>query len=265
MDFFIRKINSIMRHIMRLLTISILILSAFLSISCHNKESEELNTCTELEQFRYPDSKYWAHRVINVAMGRAKAPLFDGLEVDLFYSEWQDKLLVCHDVEDSIAGITFDMFLDSLTQPVTNCFWLDMKNLTSDNVHRVAHLILTAARRHDIKNKIMVEFWDTTPLSIIKDSGLHIILWVDNPYYSGRSEEEWLKYTKKQLESLHPDALSGDYHIFPLLPDSFPDHNIHIWDTPRDYNDTNVAHSRLIAAHPSVKVVLVDYPTPPEN
>ena len=111
----------------------------------------------------------------------------------------------------------------------------------------------------------MVESQNDTALQTLKDSGLHVILWVDNPWWSGVTEEAWLARVNEQVRRLHPDALSGDYHNFPRLPDAFPDRNIHIWDTPRDLNDTNVAHSLVIARHPAVKVVLVDYPEPPNS
>ena len=215
--------------------------------------------------FEYPQSKFWAHGVSTVALGRERSPLFDGLEVDINYSEYQDLVFMGHELYDTIHGLTLDMWLDSLPQPVANCIWLDTKNITPDNASRIAHRILAAVGRHGIQHKVMVENWDMEALRIVKDSGLHVILWVDNPYWSGRSREDWKEWTDTQIEFLHPDALSGDFHIFPLLPDTYPEQNIHIWDTPRTYDDTNVAHSLHIAAHPAVKVVLVDYPEAPER
>lgn len=216
-----------------------------------------------LPPYHYPESKYWAHCVSSVELGRQRAPLFDGLEVDMNYSAWQDQLFMGHELWDTIKGLTFDMWLDSLPQPVRNHLWLDLKNLSPDNASRVAHRILDAARRHGIQDRVMVEHRDAKALLALKDSGIHVILWVDNPYWSGSSEEDFLDYTKRQLKLIHPDAISGDYHNFPRLTEAFPEQNIHIWDTPREYNDTNVAHSQAIAATPSVRVVLVDYPAPP--
>lgn len=234
------------------------ILLALMATACHHES--DVNPST----FRYPASKYWAHCVSSVELGRAKAPLFDGLEVDMNYSACQDQLFMGHELWDTIKGLTFDMWLDSLPQPVRNCLWLDLKNLSPENASAVAHRVLSAVRRHKIVDRVMVEHENPEALLILKDSGLHVILWVDNPWWSGRSEEEFVARTQEQINLLHPDALSGDYHNFPRLPEAFPDQNIHIWDTPRDYNDTNIAHSRAIAANPAVKVVLVDYPEPIE-
>jgi len=214
--------------------------------------------------FQYPDTKMWAHGIWNYQSGRQAEEKFDGLETDLIYSEYQDRILIGHDLCDSVYGLTFDTWLDSLNHPDSNYYWLDMKNLTPENASRISHLICQVGRKHNILQRMMVESQDHQALKTVKDSGLHVILWVDNIWWSGRSEKEWFKNTCQQIEELHPDALSGDYHNYPRLPDAFPYQNIHIWDTPREYNDTNVAHSLMIAANPSVKVVLVDYPQPIE-
>jgi len=222
---------------------------------------QEASTST----FQYPESKIWSHGANDISLARTAEAKFDGIELDLNYSEYQDRLYVGHELYDTARGLTIGTWFDSLYHPDSNCYWLDVKNLTPQNASGISHQILQAARRHNIIQRVMVESQDPQALKIVKDSGLHVILWVDNIWWSGRSEEIWFENTCKQVEELHPDALSGDYHNFPRLPDAFPNQNIHIWDTPREYNDTNVAHSQMIASHPSVKVVLVDYPDPFET
>ncbi|MBR3413046.1 MAG: hypothetical protein IKG81_10210 [Bacteroidales bacterium] len=229
-----------------------------------------ISGCTKRTNFyrpigEYPDSKIWAHGVSWVWSGREAEAHFEGMEVDLNYSEYQDQLFMGHELYDTIRGLTFEAWLDSLYHPDSNYYWLDMKNLTPENASRISHHILLAARRHNIKQHVMVESEDLRALQIVKDSGLRVIFWVENNWWTGSSNKHWANKLRQQIDSLHPDALSGDYHMFPLLADSFPTENIHIWDTPREYNDSNVAHSRLIAQHPSVRVVLVDYPEPFDN
>ena len=212
----------------------------------------------------YPNSKIWAHGASGVVSGREAESRFEGMEVDLNYSEYQDLLFMGHELSDTIIGLTFDAWLDSLSHPDSNYYWLDMKNLTQANAPLISHRICLAARRHHIMRRVMVEGQDPLALQTVKDSGLRVIFWVENNWWSGRSDKDWAETLRQQINTLHPDALSGDYHMFPILPNTFPKENIHIWDTPREYNDTNVAHSRLIARHPSVRVVLVDYPEPIE-
>ena len=253
------------RHIAHTLLTACMTVLCCLPAACRHENPPNISTFNfELSNFQYPASKYWAHGVNDVELARMKAPFFEGLEADINYSTFQDQLFMGHEEEDTLRGLTFDRWIDSLPHPENHCLWLDLKNITFDNAPRIAHRILAAARRHNIADRIMVESWDQYALLILKDSGLHVILWVDNPYWTGHSERVFRDSTQAQIDYLHPDALSGDYHNFPRLPEAFPNQNIHIWDTPRANNDTNCAHSQSIAAHPSVKVVLVDYPTPPK-
>lgn len=243
------------------LIIILLTATCWLFSACRQDDSPQQTK----DPFAYPSTKYWAHGMNTVELAKSHAQHFEGMEVDINYSAFQDQLFMGHELYDTILNLTFAQWLDSLPSPANHYYWLDIKNLTTDNAPSIAHLVLTAAQKHGVQQHIMVENLDASALRIVKDSGLYVILWVDNPYWSGISEEGFLNKTQEQIDFLHPDALSGDYHNFPRLPDAFPNQNIHIWDTPRDYCDSNVAHSKTIAQRPSVNVVLVDYPVPPNE
>ena len=89
------------------------------------------------------------------------------------------------------------------------------------------------------------------------------MLWVDNLYYWNKKDTaSVIKKIRSQIDVLHPDAISCEYTMFPLLCDSFPEQNVHFWDTPKDYTHENVEFTKKLCENPSVKVVLVDYPTP---
>lgn len=210
----------------------------------------------------YPACKVWAHGVNDTAVARQKAAYFSGMELDLNYSGYQHQLYVGHELYDTIYGLTFEQWMAAIPLPQQHWYWIDMKNLTEDNADTIARLILQVAETYNIKHKIMVEHGDEYALKILKNHGLYVILWVDNTYYSHRTNEQWLKYTRRQTDYLRPDALSCEYRMYPLLPQSFPDYNIHFWDTPKEYNAENVAHTRMLCRDTAVKVVLVDYDRP---
>lgn len=210
----------------------------------------------------YPANKVWAHGVNDTAVARQKATCFSGMELDLNYSEYQQQLYVGHELYDTIYGLTFEQWMSAMPKPCQHWYWIDMKNLTEDNADTIARLILQVAEKYNIKHKIMVEHGDEHALKILKNHGLYVILWVDNTYYSHRTNEQWLKHTRQQTDYLHPDALSCEYRMYPLLPQSFPDYNIHFWDTPKEYNAENVAYTRRLCRDTLVKVVLVDYDKP---
>ena len=66
---------------------------------------------------------------------------------------------------------------------------------------------------------------------------------------------------RSQIEELQPDAISCEYSMYPFLCDSFPEQNIHFWDTPKEFTPENVKFTKELCGNRSVKVVLVDYPT----
>lgn len=226
-------------------------------------------SCTYRQEFPtsdfcYPESRVWAHSTTDTNIAKQKEPLFDGLELDVNYSEYQDKIFMGHELIDTLNCITLDQWFAALKDPKSKYFWVDMKNLDKHNAQRIADIILEQAEKYDIKDQLMVEHTDHRALKQLKDRGLHVILWVENSYWTGLRDRAWVRITSRHIHYLHPDALSCEYVMFPLLNHSFPNQNIHYWDTPREYNDTNVAHTRMLLQDPAVKVVLVDYPNPIE-
>lgn len=225
---------------------------ACLLCSCQEKMVEN--------PFTYPESKTWAHRVNTMEEARIKSSVFEGLEIDLYYNPRTDQLLLGHDLQDTINGLNLDAWLEAVEEPAAHYYWLDMKNLNADNAARIADNINRVAEKWHITDHVMIEQWDVSALKIIKKHSLHVILWVDNLYESGHSEEKWRLTMQKDIDNLHPNAISGNYQMFHILTECFPEQNIHLWDTPKEYNETNVTHTRMLIQHPSIKVVLVDYP-----
>ena len=211
-------------------------------------------------QFDYPESKVWVHGANDTLVAQQKSEIFDGLELDVNYSEYQKKLFIGHELYDTIHGVTLEQWFAALPHPQNNYYWVDMKNLTAQTAPDIAHQIKALTEQYGITGQLLVENTDEKALKTVKDSGLHVILWVENTYLTGRCDKNWRKSTTKQIEYLYPDALSCEYRMHPMLTVSFPNQNIHYWDTPRDYNDTNVAHTQMLLREPAVKVVLVDYP-----
>lgn len=220
--------------------------------------------CLKESSFEYPDGKIWAHQVNDTLTAQKKSAYFDGMELDLNFSSYQNRLFVGHELYDSVNMLTFEAWMAAIPHPQEHWYWIDMKNLTVSNADSIADIILKVSEEYGIKHRLMVENKNEEALKKLKEKGLYVILWVDNIFYSYRSESKWRKLTRRQINYLHPDALSCEYSMFPLLTQSFPDQNIHFWHTPAPYNDTNVAQTQILCRDTSVKVVLVDYDYPVE-
>ena len=113
----------------------------------------------------------------------------------------------------------------------------------------------------------MIESQDVEALKYAKNSGFFVILWVDNLHYwrephSHHDSVSICHTIRYKINKLHPDAISSEFTAYPMLCDSFPEENIHFWDTPRDFTEENIRHTQMLCREKSVKVVLVDYPQP---
>ncbi|MDR2009181.1 MAG: hypothetical protein LBQ22_01705 [Bacteroidales bacterium] len=239
------------KNIISFLVIVLLLLSA-----CNNKE----NTITS---FKYPKSKIWAHNANDTLVAQTKEDLFNGLEIDLVYSEYQDLLFVGHDLWDTIKDITFDKWLSSLKKTENKCYWLDVKNINIENAEKITTHILDATEKFKIKNKVIIESPDHNALQNVKNAGLAVLLWVDNfSSWENKDTVLWKKIVTDKINILKPDAISCFYHMYPLLSDSFPEMNVHYWNTPIYEINSNIELTKELCRVPNVKVVLVDYDEP---
>lgn len=247
-----------------LLSIScLLMIMAVLFICCEKKEPATNESSTK-KTFKYPASKLWAHRANDTAIAQTKKQVFDGLEVDVMYSAEDNELYIGHDEWDGMYKLTLEEWFAALPEPQKTCYWIDMKNLDTDNAEIIGSKILGITEKFKITDNVMVENTDCAALKIVKEKGLHVILWVYNMYWNDNHIDTatWQKNTKEQIDILEPDALSCEYRMYPLLPESFPEQNIHFWHTPAELNDANAELTRTLCRNKSVKVVLVDYNEP---
>lgn len=209
------------------------------------------------------DKEQWAHKVDDTLSIKAKEGLFKGFEVDLIYSEYQNQLFVCHDIEDTIQGLTFDQWLSVIKKPKELNYWLDMKYLTNDNAIATANLLKEICQNYEIEKNIIVESYENNALKTIKKQGIPVLFWVDDMmYWEEKDTVKWIKKVTQKLEELNPDGISGSIHSFPLLSRTFPEQTVYYWNTPIYDIDTNIKETRLLAKEPNVKVILVDYDQP---
>ena len=215
------------------------------------------------KKFDYPESKIWKHGVYSKYEAQELEGVFDGLEVDVIYSLEKDNIYVGRVEADTSKNLPLDEWFAMLKEPDKMCYWIDFKNLSADNVNQALDVLDVLVEKYQIYDKFFVENQSVDVLKIVKGKKYSTMLWVDNLYYWNKKDTaSVIKKIRSQIDVLHPDAISCEYTMFPLLCDSFPEQNVHFWDTPKDYTHENVEFTKKLCENPSVKVVLVDYPTP---
>ena len=223
-------------------------------ISCNNDENKP---------YKYPKSKIWKHGVYSKWEAQKFEGVFDGLEVDVIYSHKKDNIYVGRVEADTSKNLLLDEWFAVLKEPNKMCYWIDFKNFSADNANKALEALDVLVQKYKIHDKFFIESQDIKALKIAKTKKYSTMLWVENVYYwKNKDTVSVIKKIRSQIEDLHPDAISCEYRMFPILCDTFPDQNIHFWDTPKEYTPENVEFTKKLCENPSVKVVLVDYPTP---
>ena len=244
---------------MKKLTITSLLLLAVLSISSCVSSSGKDN-----ETFSYPNSKIWKHGVYSEYEAEKYAEVFDGLEVDLVYSKKHNNIFIGRQEDEAEKGHTFDTWISMIKKPNETHYWIDFKNLSTENVEAAMQCLDNILNLHKVsKQNFMIENQDVKTLKVVKDFKYATILWVDNIFYwNSKTKADSISVCniiRNKINALHPDAISSEFTAYPMLCDSFPEQNIHFWDTPKELNEENAAHTRMLCRNKSVKVVLVDY------
>ncbi len=218
------------------------------------------------ERYKYPDSKVWKHGVYSKLEAHDLEGVFDGLEVDVIYSPEKNDIYVGRIVADTSKNQTLDDWFSVLEKPKKMSFWIDFKNFSADNANAALDVLDVIMKKYKIQNKSFIESKDVNALKIAKERGYYTMLWVENLYYwKNRKHKDTITVMRKirnKIDELQPDAISCEYTMFPLLCDTFPEQNIHFWDTPKEYSPENVEFTKKLCNNKSVRVVLVDYPEP---
>ena len=218
-------------------------------------------SCSDHKPYSYPQSKVWAHRINDTATVKEKSKIFAGLELDAIYSDYQNKIFVGHDLEDTANNLQIEKWFEYVENPSQKSFWIDMKNLDCQNAKPISEKLLSIMDKHKMTDNLFVESPDVKALKTIKNSGLRIILWTENLVWNNIDTAKWIEHTNKKIEELHPDAISNEAAMFELLTEYFSNQNIHLWQTAKT-DEKNIEYTRKLCRNKSVKVVLVDYDKP---
>lgn len=207
--------------------------------------------------------KQWAHKVDDIESIKKKQHSFKGFEVDLIYSEYQNKLFVCHELEDTIKNLTFENWLSAIDKPQRLKYWLDMKFLEVNNAEATVQLLKEITSQFNIEQNIIVESYNNIALKTLKDNKIPVLFWVDDmTYWEVKDTVRWKKHVTEKLRILQPDGISGSMNSFPLLSNTFPQNKVYYWNTPIYDSADNIKTSNEMARRPNVSVVLVDYDKP---
>lgn len=205
-------------------------------------------------------SKIYGHRVNYLDKLKQVKSSFIGVELDLVYIEDLDVLDVRHPPEASI-NLSFDEYLDEISQEKNLKLWLDIKNLNSDNAENVLGRINYLLKKHNkLKEHFLVETVRPDALKIFNETGFETSYYL--PYLhllKADDLKDTLSYINKILKTQPELGISTHYKSYPILENQFSNTKKYLWVL----GGTNIYKDffliRKLLKDESVKVVLVSF------
>jgi hypothetical protein len=240
-----------MRFYRQLITIllGLFILAAGLGLYCHKDLIQYMNINTIISENL--DGRLAAHRINRI--DRLRTVIENGVrsfEVDLLFRQTgsQGYFEVGHDEADT-REVRLDQFLDILQPYRPEKIWLDIKQVSEDNLDAVLAELERLDTTYTIKEAAIIESSITTEgFSKIKSAGFHtsyylptgqlLTLLHENDYTALQTAAKALK---NQIEGQSTSAVSFDLTLYPfvktylepIIPDSIAYHtwgSVKMWE-----------------------------------
>ena len=214
----------------------------------------------DMDSFQYPTKKVWAHKCNDTVKAHYWKERYPGLEVDVIYSSYQNELFVGHDLYDTILGLKLSTWFGAIDHPEEICYWLDVKNLDTNNAATISEQIIQLGKRHNTLSHLFIENQDAKALRIVHQKGLHVLYWAQELHgKSKKTKMQWMERIARDVRLCHPIGISCSHEFYPILNEAFPNINIHYWNTPVTDFEANKKKTERMSQVENIKVILVDY------
>ncbi len=221
----------------------------------HIIDSNYYNNEQSIPFYNNSHNKLWSHRVNDVEEIMPTLENFPGVELDVFFEG--DHFDVRHD--GTPTGLTLKTYFSSIKNPYFYYYWLDFKNLNTNNAADSYQLLSDLLIEFNIMDNVIIESFDTQALGYYSERNIHTSFWVyvENPYSSSNNKvaSKVTHYMNKYKYS----ALSANYIAYPFFKKYFPTTNLHLWVKSSDVSGDDEAKQIVkdLVKDPFVKVILV--------
>lgn len=191
-------------------------------------------------------NKIWIHRVNSKEKLIEVNNIFDKYELDVIFMLDNNSFDVNHPPAKSINLNLLDYF-KSINVKNKNMFWLDFKNLTSENMQYSCDRIDYICEYLEIKHsQLIIESMNPKYLSIFKDKGYMTSYYL--PPYLNKLQvnliEEKVEEINQVIRHTNPDYISASYSDYFIIKRYIPKYKILTWSF--DLNKFRLINPRLI-------------------
>lgn len=165
------------------------------------------------------------HRVNTVRRATAKAPRYEGFELDL--NRVNGSLRVTHDAGKTENAATLGDIFSSVSNPGQKTWWIDLKTeLTQNDIDDIK----SAAARYGINPRRLLFETSAGPTALLlQKNGLPLILSVPDGFDRDGGDPQKRAALNARLEeqirTYHPYAVAASFGKYPYLKAYFPNYN----------------------------------------
>ena len=240
--------------------VKILIIFLFVFSACENKPVDPGEVNTDIAIYDNPTNKLWFHRANTIKIAQESLTEYSGVEFDVVFDASKKQFDIRHDVDGTPSEINLEMYFDSIPNSDEYYYWMDFKNLNSENSFDALDRLTYVLNKFHLLDKLFVESTNASALGVFSNAEIYTCYWVsyvEAPYDYSSAKETQISI-RNNLQKYEFNAISGHYTNYTFLNEFFPNSNIHLWTNGLISEDDKEVILEL-ASNSNVKVILVDY------
>jgi len=230
-------------------------------LSCQEQEETVSGSTFTKALYNNPQNKLWAHQMNSPDTALKRIQEFNGIELDVIFETELNKFNVRHDIEAASSDIYLDAYFKILEKSDMQIYyWLDFKNLESNNLQPAIDRLLFLLKESNLKDRVIVESFNATELIEINKNGIYTSFWIPHLYSNATKDDttNCLSLIKYVVNSGQVNAISAHNMMYSFIHENFPNQNVHLWTNGLiSEQDKEVIYS--LDDKPDIKVILVDY------
>jgi hypothetical protein len=204
--------------------------------------------------FYHSEDKLWMHRLLDPKNENDNLEEFPGYEIDVFYNKKKNIFEVKHHGKE--YKHTLLSFFSEFRSLEGKYFWIDFKNLNSDNFVNSKAVLDYLCNKYNIKERIIIESKNIAVLKRYKESDYFISYWLPNYHLFGSIFS--IFDVRSNILKVIPNAISCDYHSLHFYTKKFPNYTIHCW-TNEMVEEKDKERILKISKNENIRIILTDF------
>lgn len=204
--------------------------------------------------------KKWIHRVNSIQRAKIMADKYEGMEMDVRFDTLNAVFDVVHLPEPSI-GLSLDKLFENIEEIKSHAFWLDFKNLTSENKVKACFHLITLVNKYGLHNRVIVESQNAEDLDVFANAGFYTSYYAPVFDLKSVSQADIKKYKNEMDEMLMKTkvhAISSSSSQLPFLEKYFPQYDKLAWHLDERKDLSYYIATAWLCKKEKLKVLLVN-------